>query len=225
MSAPLFRAVGDTALMVEFGDRIDEAIHARVLALDAALAAQPFAGLREAVPSYASLMVLFDPLTTDHARVRAALEALLAHPPASRAKPATRVVEVCYDPDLAPDLGAVAEAAGLSEQGVIDAHLAGDYRVYMYGFAPGYAYMAGVPEVLRIPRKPVPLRNIAAGSVMIAGPQCLVSTLVMPTGWWLIGRSPTPILTGDDDRPFLFDVGDRVQFQRIPRARYEEAMR
>ena len=62
---------------------------------------------------------------------------------------------------------------------------------------------------------------MAAGSVLIAAGQCLVSTLVMPTGWWIIGQSPTRVLTGDAVRPFLFDVGDRVQFRRISRAEFD----
>lgn len=214
-AAPLYRPVGDTALMVEFGDTIDAALHARVLALDAALAAAPFPGFQEAVPAYASLMVRFDPIETDHAAAIRALDGLLAHAPATRAEPARREVAVCYDGGLGPDLAVVAEAAGISVDAVIAAHLAGDYSVFLYGFAPGYAYMAGVPEALRLPRKPAPVRDVPAGSVIIAGPQCLVTTLTMPTGWWRIGASPTAILTGDEDRPFLFDVGDHVRFRRI----------
>jgi inhibitor of KinA len=64
------------------------------------------------------------------------------------------------------------------------------------------------------------VRGVAAGSVIIAGPQCLVTTLTMPTGWWIIGRSPTRILTSDPARPFLFDVGDKVRFRRISRAEF-----
>ena len=130
---------------------------------------------------------------------------------------------VCYDADLAPDLSVVAEMTGLSQEAVIAAHLAGRYEVFMYGFAPGYAYMPGVPPELHLARKPAAVRGVAAGSVLIAGPQCLVSTLTMPTGWWIIGRSPTRILTGDPARPFLFDVGDRVRFRRITRAEYGAA--
>ncbi|AOF92366.1 allophanate hydrolase subunit 1 family protein (plasmid) [Sinorhizobium sp. RAC02] len=104
---------------------------------------------------------------------------------------------------------------------MITAHLAGQYDVFMYGFAPGYAYLAGVPETIRMPRKPAAVRGVPAGSVLIAGPQCLVSTITMPTGWWIIGRSPTRILTGKDERPFLFDVGDRVRLRRISRAEYD----
>ena len=69
--------------------------------------------------------------------------------------------------------------------------------------------------------KPAPVRNVPAGSVIIAGPQCLVTTLTMPTGWSIIGRSPTPILLDQPDRPFLFDVGDKVTFERIDLATFE----
>lgn len=222
--APVFRPVGEGALMVEFGDRVDAALHDRVLALDAALAAHPFAGLAESVPAYASLMVCFDPQQTDHAAVIAAIAAL---PDADRVPHAgaVREVAVCYDADLAPDLAAVAEATGLGVEGVIAAHLSGDYSVFLYGFAPGYAYLAGVPDALHLPRKPAAVRDVPAGSVIIAGPQCLVTTLTMPTGWWRIGASPTAILTGDAERPFLFDVGDPVRFRRISRADYERRRR
>lgn len=216
-----FVPVADHAVLVEFGTVIDEATHAQVLALDRAIAAAPMPGLREVVPAYVNLLVDFDPLLTDHVAVIRTLEGLLAQATTAPASPALRVVDVCYDADLAPDLQAVAERTGLTPDAVIAAHLAGDYRVFLYGFAPGYAYLAGVPPELRLDRKTAPQRGVPAGSVMIAGPQCLVSTLLMPSGWWLIGRSPTVILSPDPVRPFLFDVGDRVQFRRISRADYE----
>lgn len=215
---PRFRPVAEHAVLAEFGDRIDAAVHAAVLRLDAALASRGFDGFVEAVPGYVNLLVAFDPMRCDHRRVEAALRELLDGPAATVPKPAQHEVLVCYDADLAPDLAAVAQAAGLSVEAAIAAHLAGDYRVYLYGFAPGYAYLAGVPEEIRLPRKPAALRGVAAGSVIIAGAQCLVTTLTMPTGWWIIGRSPTRILQDDPSRPFLFEVGDRVRFRRIDRA-------
>lgn len=220
---PRLRPVAEHGLLVEFGDTIAADIHARVLSLDTAIAADPFPGFREAVPAYASLLVLFDPLATSHIAVARALRERLAKAGGTARDPALRTVAVCYDADLAPDLAHVAAARGMAPEAVIAAHLSGDYRVYMYGFAPGYAYLGGVPETLHLPRKPAPLRGVPAGSVLIAGAQCIVSTLVMPTGWWIIGRSPTPILTGDADRPFLFDIGDRVRFQRLSRAAFEAA--
>lgn len=204
-----FRPIADHGLLVEVADS------PAVRRLDRALAAEPFAGFLEAVPAFVTLAVVFDPLVTDHGAVEAHLRRLLALPGGDTGPGAERVVEVCYEG--APDLAEVAGRCGLSEAAVIAAHLAGAYEVVMYGFAPGYAYLSGVPVALHLDRKPAAVRGVAAGSVIIAGAQCLVTTLTMPTGWWVIGRSPNRVLTGDAVRPFLFDVGDRVQFRRITR--------
>lgn len=220
---PIFRPIAERAVLVEFATALDQTAHDAVLRLDQALAAQPFAGFRESVPAFVNLLVEFDPLTTDHPTAITHLRHLLTAKTAPRAQPAQREVQVCYDAELAPDLAAVAEATGMTMEAVINAHLAGDYAVFLYGFAPGYAYLGGVPAPIRLDRKPAPVRDVAAGSVIIAGAQCLVTTLLMPTGWWIIGRSPTRILTGDPARPFLFDVGDKVRFRRISRATYEAA--
>jgi inhibitor of KinA len=82
----------------------------------------------------------------------------------------------------------------------------------MYGFAPGYAYLSGLPPPLHLDRKPAPVRNVPAGTVIIAGGMCLITTLTMPTGWWRIGRTETRVLTGDPAHPFAFAVGDRLRF-------------
>ena len=220
-TAPIFRPIAERAVLVEFGTTLDEAAHDAVLRLDQALAAQPFAGFREAVPAFVNLLVEFDPLIADHSTTIDHLRGLLSVKTTARAQPTVREVLVCYED--APDLAAVAQQAGLTPEAVINAHLSGDYAVFMYGFAPGYAYLGGVPAPIRLDRKPAPVRGVAAGSVIIAGAQCLITTLTMPTGWWIIGRSPTRILTADPARPFLFDVGDKVRFRRISHAEYEAA--
>jgi inhibitor of KinA len=168
-------------------------------------------------------LVSFDPLKTDHAAIETVLRQLIALPPLPEAAKTPREVLVCYDADLAPDLPEVAARTGLSPEALIAAHLAGDYAVYLYGFAPGYAYLGGVPQALQLPRKDAAVRGVSAGTVIIAGPQCIVTTLTMPTGWWRIGQSPTRILRDDPARPFLFDVGDPVKFRRISRAAFEAA--
>ncbi len=220
-STPCFAPVADHALLVELGETIDDATSDRIVALDRALADDPPPGLREVVPGLVNLLIDFDPCATDHRQIEAAVRNCLAHPPAAGRAGTLREVEVCYDPDLGHDLASVAEQTGLSVDEVIAAHLSGDYRVRMYGFTPGYAYMSGTPEAIQLPRKPAAIRGVAAGSVIIAGPQCIVTTLLMPAGWWVIGRSPTRILTGDLDHPFLFDVGDPVRMRRITRADYD----
>ncbi len=220
---PIFRPIAEHSLLVEFGNTITPEAHAAVLHLDAMLAQYPCHGFQEATPAYVNLLVRFDPLTTDHASIETVLRQLIAAPTQTQTTKSQRSVAICYDADLAPDLAEVAARTGLSPESVINAHLTGEYAVYLYGFAPGYAYLGGVPLPLQLPRKDTAKRDVPAGSVIIAGPQCIVTTLTMPTGWWIIGRSPTQILRDDPARPFLFDVGDAVKFERISRAEYEAA--
>jgi inhibitor of KinA len=218
---PRFTPVADHALLVSFGDMISDDTSAAVIALDRALAAAPPMGLCECVPAFVNLLVDFDPLLTDHAQMRACVQQLLRDPVRGLRHGPWREVEVCYDADFAPDLAAVAQAAGKAIDEVINSHLQADYTVRMYGFAPGYAYLSGVLPAIQVPRKPSAVQDIPAGSVLIAGPQCLVTTISMPTGWSMIGRSPTPIFMPLAREPFLFGVGDRVRFKRVDRARLE----
>ena len=224
MLKPTFRAVGDHAVLVEFGDKVSKDTNEAVHQLDRALAAQPFEGFEEAAPAFVNILIDFDPLVTDHQTVEAAVNDLLAASSDHASETSTREVLVCYEDVENSDLEEVARLTGLSTEAVINAHLAGDYSVYMYGFAPGYAYLASVPEEIRLPRKDSAIRGIKDGSVLIAGPQCLVTTITMPTGWWIIGKSPTRVLTGKDEDPFLFDVGDPVVFRRVTQNEYDVAM-
>ncbi len=218
---PHYRPLADIGLLVEFGDCIDEAVHRRIIAFDRAVQAASLPGVVETVPSYATLMIVYDPLLTDLDTLLAAVRPLAAAAGDTVTSPTEHSIPVCYDAECGPDLAATAEMLGLGTDAIIAAHLGGQYRVYMYGFAPGYAYLGGVPALLDLPRKPVPVRSRPVGSVMIAGGQCIVTTLPMPTGWWVIGRSPAAILRPEASRPFLFEPGDTVRFRRI--ARFDDA--
>ena len=201
------RPIAGHALLVTFAETISDEAHAQVLGLDAALQACPFEGLVETVPAFVNLLVTFDPLTTDPARIETHLRAL--HAPPLQATGQTHAIAVTYD---GPDLAEVATRTGLTPQEVARTHASGTYKVYLYGFAPGYAYLGGLPPALRLDRKPAPVRDVPAGSVIIAGGQCLITTLTMPTGWWIIGHTKAKILTEDPARPFLFAVGDEIRF-------------
>ena len=218
---PQFRAIADHALLVSFAAEISEDTHAKVVALGTAIGANMPVGVIETVPALVNLLVSFDPIITDHIVVEEHVRSCLKDMKVGQVSGVQRHVRVCYEAPFAPDLDAVATAAGLSIDAVINAHLAGDFHVLMYGFAPGYAYLSGVPEPIQVPRKSAPVRDVPAGSVIIAGPQCLITTLTMPTGWSIIGRSPTAILTGDPNHPFLFDVGDHLTFERIDLTTFE----
>lgn len=213
-TAPELVPVADHAVLVEFGGDIDDTTLARIQSLDAALAATPPDGLVEVVPALTHLLVVFDPVVTDHAAIASAVTDRIHH--RASATPGTHhVVDICFDAPHAPDLIAAAERAGISPEAVAEAHLAAEYRVGMYGFAPGYAYLYGTPPSIQLPRNPTPGPSVPAGSVIITGQQCLVIPVAMSTGWFAIGRSPVQVLRNDPERPFLFDVGDTVGFRRI----------
>lgn len=213
-ASPALVPVADHALLVEFGDEIDEATLARIQSLDIALATAPPDGMVEVVPALTHLLVVFDPVVTDHVAIAAAVTERIDHR-ATSATGSHHVVDICFETPHAPDLAAAAEQAGISTEAVAEAHLSAVYRVGMYGFAPGYAYLYGTPPAIQLPRNPVPGPPVPAGSVIITGQQCLVIPVAMSTGWFAIGRSPVQVLRDDPDRPFLFDVGDTVGFRRI----------
>ncbi len=206
---PLFRAVGEAALQVELGDRIDDAVNRRILALDALLARDLPAGVTETVPAYAALLLHFDPLVTDHGAVEQAVRGLVPKAVAGVLEERERVIPVRYD---GPELHAAAERLGLAAETLVERHLAGLYRVYMCGFAPGYAYLGSLDETLRLPRKLEIVRDVPAGTLIIAGAQCIVTTQTMPTGWWRIGRSDATLFEPSLAMPFLLAPGDRVRF-------------
>ena len=224
MTEPQFRAMGEAALLVDFGGGIDEATHRRVIALDHAIALEcgdgPLAAVAETVPAYTCLMVRFDVDRTDHGALAEAISALLSVTAHDAITPREHIVPVCYDPAFAPDIEAVANRSGLSPTEVARRHADASYRTYMYGFAPGYAYLGGVPKALQLPRKADVVRGHPVGSVMIAGPQCLITTLDMPTGWWVIGRTPMPVFTPDAKEPFRFVPGDTIRFEAIHADRF-----
>ena len=214
-AAPRLLLAGDTALTVELGDAVDPRINARVLSLDRALEHEALPGVVETIPTYRSLQIHFDPdrLTFEElCRTVGRLAAKLDdEPPPGR----MWTVPVAYGGEHGVDLEQVAERTGLSADEVIARHLGGDYRVYMIGFAPGFAYLGGLDPKLHLPRRETPRLKTPAGTISIGGIQAAVASIEAPSGWHLLGR--TPVLAFDPARaePFLFRVGDRLRFQRI----------
>lgn len=218
---PRLRFVGDCGLLVEFGEEIDAVVHNKVLELDRAISDNPFPGFTTSVPSYVAVLVGYDPCFTHPAAVEAHVGSLLQLRGGAALQASTHEVPVCYEEDCAPDLATVATQTGLSPGEVIAAHLSSSYRVYMYGFAPGLAYLGGVPKSIQIPRRNQPVWGLPSGSIIIAGPQCIITPLVIPSGWWNIGRSPIVVLRPHDNPPCRFGVGDEVRFRRIDRSEFQ----
>ena len=215
--------LGDAAIRIDFGNKIDKAIHLRVMALYDYLSAHPLKGTTDLIPAYSSLTVCYDLaayLTEIKARqpVASLLSQQLATIAVTIPEKDTTVarlvrIPVCYEGSFAPDLSAMAAVTGKTESELVALHTGTIYHVYMLGFLPGFAYMGEVDEAIALPRKsrPVP---IAAGSVGIAGRQTGIYPLASPGGWQIIGRTPESLFrkeTGDT----LLQPGDQVQFYSI----------
>jgi KipI family sensor histidine kinase inhibitor len=212
---PRLREAGDSALLVELDGGIDAATNARVIAIAAAIRAAATPGVRDVVPTYRSIAVYFDPLRLDIGHVRE-LAARAAGTPVQAAGGRTVEVPVRYGGDAGPDLADVAAFAGLRPEDVIARHASRDYRVYMLGFLPGFAYLGSVPPEIAMPRRATPRLRVPAGSVGIAGAQTAVYPRASPGGWQIIGRTPLRVFDPQRVPPAIFAPGDSVRFVPLP---------
>lgn len=214
----VFLPCGEQAVSVQFGEAVDPAVNARVVALAEALAAQAVPGVTDIVPTYRSLLVCHDPQVIRGAALEARLRALLAAPAKAVAPGRLWRVPCLYGGAVGQDLEAVAQAKGMSPEAVIALHAGAEFRVYMIGFAPGFAYLGGLPEALHMPRLPVPRQWIAAGAIGIGGQQASINSVPGPSGWRFIGRTPLRAFDPRRAEPFLFRAGDRIRFVPITEA-------
>lgn len=201
-------------LLVELEPAIDPAINEQAIVLASRIRARAARGVRDVAPGYSTLGVHFDPLHTDLAALERAIESDFASL-ASLEKIAERAVidiPVRYGGVGGPDLEALANFAGCSQDQVIALHSQRTYRVYMLGFVPGFAYMGRVDQSIAAPRHRVPRERVPAGSVGIAGLQTGVYPVVSPGGWQLIGHTTTVMFDPGRERPSLLTAGDVVRF-------------
>jgi inhibitor of KinA len=217
---------GDSAVIVEFEERIDPAVNARTIACADAIQAMNMPGVRDVVPTYRSVAIYFDPLRTDNDALleRIAHEAEHAVGSATLASTPVRI-PVCYGGELGPDLAAVAVFAGMPEDEVVRVHSSAVYRVFMLGFVPGFAYLGLVDQRIAMPRLSTPRVRVPAGSVGIAGVQTGIYPSETPGGWQLIGRTPAKPFDPARSEPFLMKAGDAVQFYPIDREEFDTLAR
>ncbi len=219
---PLVRLVGDLGLLVEYGDAIEPVINRKVRAMAMAVKEDPPAGVVEVIPTYRSLLILYDPMATDPSGIERALSSLDERLERIRIPPPRTVeIPVCYGGELGPDIGFVADTHSLSVEDVIRIHSEPHYQIYMIGFTPGFPFLGGLPERLFTPRLETPRTLVPAGSVGIANNQTGMYPIDSPGGWRIIGRTPLRLFDPSRDDPFLYQAGDLIQFQPIQREEYD----
>jgi len=215
-STPRYRIMGDRSLLVELGDHIGIDVNTKVRELCTALKLAPLQGLVEAIPAYASLLLIFDPL-----KVRLPLLQKHVHhtlktlDPSSLPEPKTVDIPVAYGDEYGPDLKWVAQYHSITPEEAVRLHTAHVYHVYMIGFMPGFPYLGELPKPLVTPRRETPRIMVPKGSVALALGQTGIYPNQSPGGWQIIGRTPLTLFDAAKTPPALLQMGDQVRFFAI----------
>jgi KipI family sensor histidine kinase inhibitor len=208
--------MGDRALLVEIGDVINPDVNRKVRELFLILEENKVPGIRDLVPSYRSLMVVYDPLELSLSALQHTISHLWKHTDSSRLpRPKVLEVPVVYGGKYGPDLEWVASHHHLSQVAVIRYHTLPTYQVYMIGFTPGYPYLGEVPEAIATPRRQTPRTVVPQGSVAIAQRQTGIYPVQSPGGWHILGWTPLKLFDAAKWPPSLLEMGDLVKFIQI----------
>jgi len=215
LSPPRLLPSGDSAITVQFSRNIDDAANRRVLALDRALTAEPVTGVTEAVPTYRSLLVHYDPVQIDFEKLGEQLLALAQRPVPETTTTRRWRIPVAYGGEHGVDLEDVAKALGTTPDDIVARHTAGDYRVAMIGFTPGWSYLSGLAPFLHLPRRQNPRLLTPSGTISIGGVQTGIQCLAGPSGWHLLGRTAVRTYQFHREPIFLLEPGDAITFAAV----------
>jgi KipI family sensor histidine kinase inhibitor len=212
-----FLNAGDSALVIEFGNEISEAINRKIKFVTDALDRAKLKGVLDLTPTYRSILVNFDPLSVSASGIKDfATEAFEAYAESTDASGGEVIeIPVLYGGEMGPDLDFICEHTKLDRDEVIRRHSSVEYLVYMLGFTPGFAYLGGMPKELATPRLAKPRAIIPAGSVGIAAAQTGIYPVESPGGWQLLGRTPLKIFNYERSDPFLLAAGSYLKFTPI----------
>lgn len=229
-----FSPLGDRALLIELAEAHDPQVSARVRGLADFLSARSLPGISDLVPGLCSLALHYDPeawhgddpAQTPYDRVVLTLQELVAQAEAQPHNEGTLIeIPLVYGGEFGEDLDEVAAAHSLSPAQAAALHCAGEYTVYMLGFAPGFAYLGPLDTRLDMPRRDSPRTRVPAGSVAIANGMTGIYPAVLPGGWHVIGRTPLKLFDIERSPPSRLSAGDRVRFTSIDAARFAEIER
>jgi KipI family sensor histidine kinase inhibitor len=216
-----FRIAGDQGLLVEYGDAIDLAVNHKVRAMAIVLGGDLPEGVIEVIPTYRSLLIVYDPVKTAPQQLKEILISLEQRLPEIQIPPPKTVeIPVCYGDEFGPDIEFVAKSHGIPVAEVVRLHSEPEYPIYMIGFTPGFPFLGGLPETLHTPRLETPRTLVPEGSVGIANNQTGMYPVASPGGWQLIGRTPLKLFAPERPNPFLYQTGDRIRFKAISADEY-----
>jgi len=210
---PIFHNAGERGFIIDIGQEIDPDINRKVRILANALQTNTPLGIGEIIPTYRSLLLIYDPLITRPEKFLDALESITDNLEESKTQPCEVVeIPVCYGGELGPDIENVEKTSNLSRENVIKLHSTPEYLIYMIGFTPGFPFLGGLNEKLFTPRLKTPRMAVPKGSVGIANNQTGMYPIQSPGGWQIIGRTPLNLFAPHRKNPFLYKAGDKIKF-------------
>lgn len=217
-----FLLTGDCSLSVQMGEEISLAVNQRVRMLFLNLTRYPIEGIREMVPTYASLMIHYQPEVVRYEMLKAEIIKRLDHlDSAEEESGIVKEIPICYGGELGPDLEDCAAFEKVSVEEFIRMHSQHEYYSYMLGFAPGHAYMARFEEPFHFKRRESPRVKISGGSIVV---QLNLSNLIpfdQPCGWNIVGATPLTICDYRKEDPFLVHAGDWVKYVPVSRKEFD----
>ena len=219
----VFCPLGDNGILIRLDEDISYDTNRLVQSMSCEIESESICGLQEIIPSYNSILILYDPLVITYDSIISHVNILwnkmnkillpnggLIHIP------------VLYGLDMGTDLQYVADYNHLTIQQVITIHSSTDYLIYMLGFTPGFPYLGGMSKKISTPRLEKPRVNILEGSVGIAGDQTGIYPLKSPGGWRIIGRTPLRLFDPTRNPPFLLKAGQYIRFVPVDKEEYEK---
>ena len=217
------KAFGDCALLIELEQKIDIAIHEKIIYLNNAIKLGRISGIMYTIPAYCSLTIGYDPMKITFSKLKERILEIAQKGAETNVDYEYKKwkIPVCYEAAFAPDLSELSKQTQLSKEEIIQLHATTNFRVFMLGFIPGFAYMGKLPEALFCHRRESPRKKVAACSVGLAGHQTGIYPSEAPGGWQIIGRTPIKPFDGHRERPFLFKAGDEVNFFSISSKDYQ----
>ena len=217
---------GDQAVSVQMGDEISLEVNRKVLMLHEELKKKPVNGIREMVPTYASLMIHYRP---DVIRLEQLKDEIYQRVDNMKdiagTKKIVREVPILYGGETGPDLELCAQLENTTVEEIIRKHSSHDYYVYMLGFAPGHPYSARFEEPFSFKRRDTARVKIPERSVVV---QLNLSDLIpfeQPCGWNIIGSTPLTICDYKKEDPFLVHAGEWIRYVPVSQKEYDAIRR
>ena len=216
----IFKIASVDSLVIYFGNEISEDIASIVQKAYFSLKNLNIEGIREIIPSYTSIYILYDIFKYDYSSFVEILKNNIDLDYQDNSVKEIINIDVYYGDEVGLDLNDMSLKTNLSIEEIIRIHSSKSYDVYAIGFSPGFAFLASVDKKIAVPRLSSPRKSIPKGSVAIADTQTAVYPQQSPGGWNIIGRTAMELFDKNLEKLSPLSVGYKVKFNPISKEEF-----